>query len=233
MRIVIFFFAMMALATVNAQTKNVPHKGGDSESILQKRQDAEQLEHALEYFTSGKYHESLLIFHKLEENYKLNDRYRAYIALGYYYEWDYENAQKYFDEILPRLSMLSPKELSVYYYAAAESHFYLHNYHEALTYLEYVLTNGYNRDKGDAYYRMGFCYYLLAEESEMKGDTSTTIHLRASARDKLSAAASFYRQYRNISELSARLSQIEKMCNGLSAYLRRQSTKEEDPSQTE
>ena len=39
----------------------------------------EALGRALEYFQSQKYHEALLIFQRLDQSYKLNARYKAYL----------------------------------------------------------------------------------------------------------------------------------------------------------
>lgn len=204
-----------------------------SACFAQRHEDTEQLGHALEYFSSGKYHEALLIFQKLDKDYKLNARFRAYIGLCYYYDWDYKNATKYLDEMIPQLGSLSPHELSVYYYANAESHFTLQEYEAAIPLFEGVLVNGFERDKGDAFYRLGFCYYLLGETAESKNDTTAVINYRSNALDNFTAAISYYRQYRNTADLEARLTQTQKMCDGLNAYLRQQSTKEEDPSPTE
>ena len=90
----------------------------------QKRhEDTEKLGMALEYFSSGKYHEALLLFQKLDKNYKLNARFRAYIGVCYYHEWDYKKAVEYLDETIPQLEALAPHERNVYYYADAESQF--------------------------------------------------------------------------------------------------------------
>lgn len=75
--------------------------------------DPVQLDKAIAYFTSAKYHEALLIFQRLDKRYKLNDRFRAYIGLCYYYEWDFKSAAQYLDEVIPRLGMLAPHERSV------------------------------------------------------------------------------------------------------------------------
>ena len=90
-----------------------------------KKADTEALGRALEYFQSQKYHEALLIFQRLDQSYKLNARYKAYIGLCYYYDWDYKKATEYFDTFLPKLSMLAPEERALYYYADGESHFRL------------------------------------------------------------------------------------------------------------
>ena len=199
----------------------------------QKHDATEQLGRALEYFSSGKYHEALLLFQQLDKSYKLNARFRAYIGLCYYYDWDYKNATKYLDEMIPLLGSLSPHELSVYYYANAESHFTLQEYEAAIPFFEGVLVNGFERDKGDAFYRLGFCYYLLGEQAEEKSDTSAVINYRSNALDYFTSAIRYYRQYRNTADLEARLTQTQKMCDGLNAYLRRQSTRAEAPLPTE
>lgn len=162
--------------------------------------DTEQLGMAIEYFTSGKYHEALLIFQRLDKQYKLNDRFRAYIGLCYYYEWEYKLAAKYLDEVLPRLEGLAPKERSVYYYTDAESHFLMEEYEVAIPLYEHVLLLGYERDKGDVFYRLGFCYMFQGKWQE--------------AADNFTAARDYYLQFRNTNDLTARLAQIERMIEG-------------------
>ena len=41
---------------------------------------AEQLSKALDYFTSQKYHECLMIMQELDKHYRLNPRYKAYLV---------------------------------------------------------------------------------------------------------------------------------------------------------
>lgn len=120
--------------------------------------DTELLGRALEYFASNKYHEALNILQRLDKQYKLNDRFKAYIGLCYYYEWEYKPAVKYFDEVVDRLENLSPHERSVYYYAAAESYFQLEDYEKALKYFQKNLQLCYDNEKGDIYYRIGLCH---------------------------------------------------------------------------
>ena len=55
-----------------------------------KQKDAELLGKALEYFASQKYHECLLILQGLDKQYRLNPRYKAYLGVCYYYDWDYD-----------------------------------------------------------------------------------------------------------------------------------------------
>ena len=169
-------------------------------SAQQRHEDTEQLGKAIEYFQSGKYHEALLIFQRLDSQYQLNDRFRAYIGICYYYAWDYEKTIEYLEASLPQLSGLAPHELSVYYYADAESHFNLGQYAEAIPWYEQALGVCYDREKGDAYYRMGFCYMFTEQW--------------ANARDNFRTAAAYYRQFRNTEDLEARLAQIERMAAG-------------------
>ena len=96
----ILAFLCLSILSVSAQTT-------DPDPVL--------LDKAVAYFNSEKYHEALLIFQQLDKRYKLNDRFRAYIGLCYYNEWEYKSATKYLDEVTPRLTMLAPHERSVYY----------------------------------------------------------------------------------------------------------------------
>lgn len=162
--------------------------------------DAEQLGMALEYFQTGKYHESLLIFQRLDKRYKLNPRFRAYIALCYYYEWDYKKAVEYFEKTLPQLTTLAPRELSVYYYAAGESYFQMQQYSKALTYYEADMRVCYDREKGDISYRMGLCHMFLNEWQE--------------AFDDYTAAENYYHQYGGAAGMDDRLAQIANMKRG-------------------
>lgn len=166
----------------------------------QKATDADRLGMALEYFQSTKYHEALLIFQKLDKQYKLNPRFKAYMALCYYYEWDYKKAVGYFDKVLPLLGGLSPQELSVYHYAAGESYFQLHIYDKALAYFSRDLKLCYDREKGDIYYRIGLCHMFREEWQE--------------AYDSYSLAEDYYLRYRDTTTLKARLAQIANMKRG-------------------
>ncbi len=85
--------------------------------------DKDRLNMALEYFQSEKYHEALLLFQKLDQEYLLNQRYKAYIGVCYYHLWKYEQACLYLDSVMPSITVFAPHEQSVYYYANAESHF--------------------------------------------------------------------------------------------------------------
>ena len=119
--------------------------------------DKDQLGMAIEYFQSGKYHEALLIFEKLDKEYELNARFHAYMGVCCYYEWLYEDACRYLDEAIPQLDAFAPHERSVYYYCNGESHFQLHQYKEAIPYFERALTVCYENEKGDIHYRLGLC----------------------------------------------------------------------------
>lgn len=70
---------------------------------------------------------------------------------------------------------------------------------------EQVLTLGYDRDKGDAYYRIGFCYMFMENWQ--------------AAADNYEAAKNNYIKYRNTADMQARLSQIENMLNGCKAKI--------------
>lgn len=120
--------------------------------------DAEKLGMAIDYFQSQKYHEALLLLLKIDAEYNLNPRYRAYIGVCYYHEWDYKAACHYLDSVMPQLQPFAPHERSVYYFANGESHFLLQQYTKAIGCYEQLLNVCYDNEKGDAFYRLGFCY---------------------------------------------------------------------------
>lgn len=166
-----------------------------------KEADTEALGRALEYFQSQKYHEALLIFQRLDQSYKLNARYKAYIGLCYYYDWDYKKATEYFDTFLPKLSMLAPEERALYYYADGESHFQLGHYDQAIVLFQSALTLCHDRDKGDSWFRIGFCYYFLQQPALAQG----CFHV----------AEYYYATFRNSPDLQARRQQMAHMMRGL------------------
>ncbi len=130
-----------------------------------RKADAEQLARALDYFSSEKFHECLVLLQPLNRRYKLNPRYRAYLAVCLYYEWEYDEAVKLFDEVIPLLQGVAPHELSLYYWMDAESYFALQQYDRALPLYEKMLPLCRDNEKPDAYYRLGFCHLFAAESS--------------------------------------------------------------------
>lgn len=166
-----------------------------------KKADTEALGRALEYFQSQKYHEALLIFQRLDQSYKLNARYKAYIGLCYYYDWDYKKATEYFDTFLPKLSMLAPEERALYYYADGESHFQLGHYDQAIVLFQSALALCHDRDKGDSWFRIGFCYYFLQQPALAQGC--------------FLVAEYYYATFRNSPDLQARRQQMAHMMRGL------------------
>lgn len=162
--------------------------------------DARQLGKALEYFASAKYHEALLILAKLDSLYKLNPRYRAYLGVCHYYEWNYERAIAYLEESLPYLDDFSPAERSFYYWADAESHFQLGHYQEAIPLYHKMLTLCHDNEKPDAYYRLGFCHVFAENWAE------ALRYLRLSLR--------YYKQWRDTPDMKARIAQITNMIRG-------------------
>lgn len=166
-----------------------------------KKADTEALGRALEYFQSQKYHEALLIFQRLDQSYKLNARYKAYIGLCYYYDWDYKKATEYFDTFLPKLDMLAPEERALYYYADGESHFQLGHYDQAILLFQSALTLCHDRDKGDSWFRIGFCYYFLQQPALAQGC--------------FLVAEYYYATFCNSPDLQARRQQMAHMMRGL------------------
>lgn len=166
-----------------------------------RKEDAEQLARALDYFASEKFHECLVLLQPLNRRYKLNPRYRAYLAVCLYYEWEYAEAIRLFDEVLPQLQGLAPHELSLYYWMDAESYFALQQYARALPLYEKMLPLCRDNEKPDAYYRMGFCH-LFAEE-------------RKKAKECFEFSLEGYLKYKNTPKEKARIAQIRHMIGGL------------------
>lgn len=166
-----------------------------------RKEDAELLARALDYFASEKFHECLILLQPLNRRYKLNPRYRAYLAVCLYYEWEYAEAIRLFDEVIPLLQGLAPHELSLYYWMDAESNFALQQYARALPLYEKMLPLCRDNEKPDAYYRMGFCH-LFAEE-------------RKKAKECFELSLEGYLKYRNTPKEKARIAQIRHMIGGL------------------
>jgi tetratricopeptide (TPR) repeat protein len=120
--------------------------------------DSEQLGMALEYFQGGKYHEAMLLLEKLDRHYNLNPRYKAYLGVCYYYEWEFKKTTECLDSLLPKLEVFAPHERSVYYYTNAESHFNLGQYGQSIPLYEKTLTVCFENEKAEVYYRLGFSY---------------------------------------------------------------------------
>lgn len=168
--------------------------------------DRERLGMGLEYFRGGKYHEALLILQKLDRQYRLNPRIRAYIGVCFYYEWDYKMATTYLDSAIPKLTAFSPQERSFYFYANAESHFNLKQYEKALSMYQQMLEVCHDNEKADAFYRIGFIHVYNQDWLD--------------ALDNLQSALVYYRQYQP--KEKARMAQIRNMINGCCARIRQE-----------
>ena len=202
-----------------------------------RKADAELLARALDYFASEKFHECLVLLQPLNRRYKLNPRYRAYLAVCLYYEWEYAEAIRLFDEVLPQLQGLAPHELSLYYWMDAESNFALQQYARALPLYEKMLPLCRDNEKPDAYYRMGFCHLFAAESSEASSSekvsgsseslgasekvsgssesSGSSAEERKKAKECLELSLEGYLKYRNTPNEKARIAQIRHMIGGL------------------
>lgn len=174
-----------------------------------RKADAELLARALDYFASEKFHECLVLLQPLNRRYKLNPRYRAYLAVCLYYEWEYAEAIRLFDEVLPQLQVLAPHELSLYYWMDAESYFALQQYDRALPLYEKMLPVCWENEKPDAYYRMGFCHLFAVESSGSSAEE------RKKAKECFELSLEGYLKYRNTPNEKARIAQIRHMLGGL------------------
>lgn len=125
--------------------------------------DAEKLSRAVDYFQSGKYHEALIWFLKLDKKYTLNPRFQAYMGVCCYYDGEYERAIETLEPILPKLEVFAPHELAVYYHCVADSYFRLKKYIDAVPLFEKHTLLCYKNEKGDSLFRIGMCYKHLGD----------------------------------------------------------------------
>ena len=188
----VLIFIVSATHPVSAQQSDMP--------------DKEQLAIALDYFSGGKYREALNILSRLDKKYKLNPRFKAYIGLCYYYEWNYSMACTYIDPYIEALAVYAPHERSIYYFTAAESHFFLGEYDKAVPLYEKMLTVCYNKEKGDALFRIAFCNM---EDKKWE-----------SALENLNSALLYYEQFGYPQKKQARIIQIQKMIKGCEKELK-------------
>ena len=176
-----------------------------------KRADAELLGKALDYFSSQKYHESLLLLQDLDKKYRLNPRYKAYLGVCYYYEWDYEKAVKNLSIAIPQLINFSPQERSFYYWAEGESYFNLQAYQKAIPSYLSMLPLCHANEKADAYYRLGFCYMFLEDWG------NAWVYFRQASKE--------YTEHRDEEEVKVRLRQISNMLKGIEPKVAMQISK--------
>lgn len=207
-----------------AYSKKIEESPTFQEKKGDRKADAEQLARALDYFASEKFHECLVLLQPLNRRYKLNPRYRAYLAVCLYYEWEYDEAVKLFDEVIPLLQGVAPHELSLYYWMDAESYFALQQYDRALPLYEKMLPLCRDNEKPDAYYRLGFCHLFAAESSgasssekasgssESSGASNVE---RKKAKECFELSLEGYLKYRNTPNEQARIAQIRHMIGGL------------------
>lgn len=112
-----------------------------------------------------------------------------------------QKATEYFDTFLPKLSTLAPEERALYYYADGESHFQLGHYDQAILLFQSALALCHDRDKGDSWFRIGFCYYFLQQPALAQGC--------------FLVAEYYYATFRNSPDLQARRQQMAHMMRGL------------------
>ena len=207
-----------------AHSKKIEESPTFQEKKGDRKADAEFLARALDYFASEKFHECLVLLQPLNRRYKLNPRYRAYLAVCLYYEWEYAEAIRLFDEVLPQLQGLAPHELSLYYWMDAESYFALQQYDRALPLYEKMLPLCRDNEKPDAYYRLGFCHLFAAESSEASSSekvsgssesSGSSAEERKKAKECFELSLEGYLKYRNTPNEQARIAQIRHMIGGL------------------
>lgn len=177
------------------------------------KEDAKDLGIAIDYFQSGKYHEALLYFARLDSLYRLNPRFRAYTALCYYYDGDNRHAVRIFDVVLPQLTAFSPSERSVYYRANADAHQQLGQLDEAAAAYDSLLVLCHDNEKAEAYFQRGV---IRTQQQQW-----------LSALDDLQSALVYYRRYQP--EAKARIAQIRNMIVGCCDNINQMQDKRTEP----
>ncbi len=180
-------------------------------------EDKEKLSRAVEYFNGEKYHEAGIIFRDLNKKYNLNTRFKAYLGICELKDWNFHAVTEIFDSIYTDLTVYAPLEQNVYYNAAAESHFNLGNYHEALKYYELALTVCANKEKADICFKAGICCLQFDNDDSSDSDTSTknTTEAKAAAKDYLTKSLHFYNEYSTGKDEHDRMKQISTMLRKL------------------
>lgn len=170
-----------------------------------------RLEKAKEYFADEKYHESLIEFLKLDEEYNLSTHYYAYMALCFYKENDFEKACQYYDKARKYIDVCAPNERSLYLYTLGDSYFKLQKYNEARNCFEKMLDICHNTEKSDVYYHIGFCLFFIGEQE--------------GALHSFRMSLKYYKDFPHATGTTARISQLGKMIGGLENILNNDSTK--------
>ena len=204
--LLIFVFAMVFVSTAFSHTFSSPNRERQGGSF---KSPQELLTKATEYFQGGKYHEAILNFEKLQQDYTLTPRYLAYLGFAYYKEGNYEDAAKTLFPLLrdttsqSTLAALSPKEQSVYLYACGESLFHIGNYTTSLDIHNRMLPLVKGLDKADVLFHIGMAHY-------MQGNYADAI-------PPLEEALSLYKSLTTADDElhKARLNQIDTMLPGL------------------
>ena len=150
--------------------------------------DCHRLEMAVEYFQSGKYHEALLLFRKLDDSYTLNKRMRAFMGVCYFYEKEYGQAAALLDSLVGSLDMLAPKERLVYYKCCAESHYCLKQYEKAIELYKQCMAICDSKELGYIYNRLAFCWFHLNDIPQMQDCLSSAAAIYRAANDTMSLA---------------------------------------------
>lgn len=172
-----------------------------SSSAQETAEDKERLSRAVEYFNTEKYHEAGLIFRELNKKYELNTRFKAYLGICEYHDWNYPAVTEIFDSIHKDLTVYAPREQNVYYNAAAESHLNMENYHDAIRYYKMAMNVCAEQEKADLNYKTGICY-LQTKNNGM-------------AKISFIKAIALYRKYPTGRDDKNRIKQIRKMLRGL------------------
>ena len=149
------FGAMSLLQPSICQTTN-----GD----ISKTEAREMLGKATDYFQSGKYHEALLLYRRLDKSYKLSQRTRAFMGVSACYDGDYELACAILDSTLNDMQIYAPSEQAVYCYCDGQCHYALKEYEKAVSAFENHFNLCHPNERTDTLIMLARCHLELGNK---------------------------------------------------------------------
>ena len=158
------FYALLNVMTLLPHLSTCQSANGD----INKTEAKEMLGKATEYFQSGKYHEALLLYRKIDKSYELSERTRAFMGVCAYYDGDYTLACTLLDKTLNRMHAYAPAEQSVYCFCDGQSHYAQKEYNQAITAFEMHFNRCHPNERTDTLVMLARCHLGLGNKTIAK-----------------------------------------------------------------
>ena len=113
-------------------------------------------------YLNGNYESALQEFQKLKRNVVFEKVVPFYISQIYYKQGKYQEVVDYTAPLINTVSADQQPELAR---ILGDSYFHLHNFKDAIQFLEFFLSDKNNRGREENY-MLGYCYYLNSEEAK-------------------------------------------------------------------